>query len=739
MRLDYRTDKPCSALRRTIGSFLPVLIAVLLAAQSVAAAPAALKLPPLRPHKTDTPPLIDGVLDDAVWKLAPSETGFKTWRPDMGLDMHQNTFVYYAYDRENIYFAFRCYDTEPSKVKAAVSNRDNIFSDDWICINLDSFNDRQSLYALYVNPLGIQADSKFEANSEDFSVDVVWYSAGRIDAEGFAIEIRLPFKSIRYASNDPVEMGIIFERSISRFSESGTYPPLDRAQGLNFVTQTRALSFEGVRHYTLFELLPAVTYGRTSVAEEGALRAEPDRSDLSLTAKYGLTSQLILDGTVNPDFSQVEADAGQVDFNLRYALFYPEKRPFFLEGREKFAFAANRSGDPLGAVVHTRTIVNPYLGFKLNGKLGPKDTVASIYAMDELPEDSARDFAHFMIVRYKHALSEDSFLGGFLTGRFEGGHNNAVAGTDGQIRLTPAAAVGYHAFWSRTEPGAGAGARDGHAIGLNYSLQTRDWIINIYAQDLARDFETETGYLARNGISRLQAGFLPMLYPKSKFFLRVDPIVHFVEVRDKESGLWETTEQADLRFILPRSTSVLFGGKYSTEVFLGRRFGRSGMRVIAQSQILKQLSFSLNFNHGQKIRYVRDPYQGSGTDLSAEVSFQPSENFLFDLSSTYSNFTRSAGDVKEYDYTILRSLNTYQVNKYLFFRAIVEYNSFYKELMTDFLASFTYIPGTVIHAGYGSLYDKTEWNADERAYIPSDRFFEAKRGFFFKASYLWRL
>lgn len=731
--------------RRLLRALAGIAFAVLAAARLVppaAAAPSGPKLPPLRPHKAEIPPVIDGILDDAVWKVAPSEMGFKTWRPDMGKDMHQATVVYYAYDRENIYFAFRCFDTEPDKIKAAVSNRDNIFDDDWICINLDSFDDQQSLYALYVNPLGIQADSRFEANHEDYSVDIVWYSAGRIDDQGYTIEIRLPFKSIRYASTDPVAMGIIFERAISRYSESGTFPPLDRAQGLNFVTQTRGLRFEGVRHYTLLELLPAVTYGRTSVTEDGALRAEPVRSDLSLTAKYGLTSQLILDGTVNPDFSQVEADAGQVDFNQRYALFYPEKRPFFLEGREKFAFAANKEGDPLGAIVHTRTIVDPYLGFKLNGKLGPKDTVASIYAMDELPEGSARDFAHFTIVRYKHALSDDGFLGGFLTGRFENGHSNAVAGSDGQIRLTPAAAVGYHAFWSRTDPGAdggGGGARDGHAVGVSYGLQTRDWIINIYAQDIARDFETETGYLTRNGISRLQAGFLPMIYPKSKLFLRIDPIVHLTEVRDKESGLWETTEQADLRFILPRSTSLLFGGKHSTEVFLGRRFGRSGGRLIAASQILKQLSLVLRFNYGQKIRYVLDPFQGKGTDIIAEATFQPSENFLFDLTWTYSDFTRSADGAREYDYTILRSLNTYQVNKYLFFRAIAEYNSFYRELMTDLLASFTYIPGTVIHVGYGSLYDRTEWDAAARTYVRSDRFLEMKRGFFFKASYLWRL
>ena len=156
------------------------------------------KLQPLKPLRTDTPPVIDGVLDDPVWTQAPSETGFKTWRPDFGKDMHEKTVVYYAYDRENLYFAYRCYDSEPSKIKASITARDTINQDDWVCLNLDTFNDQQSLYALYVNPLGIQGDSRFEGGQEDFTVDVVWYSAGRIDAEGYTIEIRIPFKSIRY-------------------------------------------------------------------------------------------------------------------------------------------------------------------------------------------------------------------------------------------------------------------------------------------------------------------------------------------------------------------------------------------------------------------------------------------------------------------------------------------------------------------------------------------------------------
>lgn len=306
------------------------------------------KFPPLTPLRIETPPLIDGILDDPLWQKAPHETGFKTYHPDYGIEMKENTVVYYAYDRENLYFAFRCFDSQPDKIKASMTSRDAITSDDWICINLDSFNDHQSLSALYVNPMGIQGDSKFEAGVEDHTVDTVWYSSGRIDAEGYAVEIKIPFKSLRFSHKELVEMGIIFERKISRLSESGTYPPLDPAQGMNFLTQTRPLILHDIKHYTLFELLPALTFSQRSSLEEGELVIPKGQGELSLTTKYGITSRLILDGTYNPDFSHVEADAGQVDLNLRYALFFPEKRPFFLRGKREVQFCRKRGGGPFG-------------------------------------------------------------------------------------------------------------------------------------------------------------------------------------------------------------------------------------------------------------------------------------------------------------------------------------------------------------------------------------------------------
>jgi hypothetical protein len=189
-----------------------------------------------------------------------------------------------------------------------------------------------------------------------------------------------------------------------------------------------------VKHYRLVEILPAVTYANNSAIDQSTLKTVKDKGEFSLTGKYGITSHLVFGGTVNPDFSQVEADAGQVEFNQRYALYYEEKRPFFLEGRENFIFGGHTAGDPLEAIVHTRTIADPLVGLKLTGKIGKKNTLASIYAMDELPDNyQLGDYAHVGIFRYKRALTQDSFLGGFFSGRELEHSYNRVVGSDGRL------------------------------------------------------------------------------------------------------------------------------------------------------------------------------------------------------------------------------------------------------------------------------------------------------------------
>ena len=698
--------------------------------------------PPLQPLRTDIPPVIDGSLDDLIWKSAPSVTGFKTFAPDFGIDMPERTIVYMAYDRGNLYFGFKCFDRQPDKIKASISRRDTIRPDDWICINLDSFNDQQSLYALYINPLGIQTDSRYASGREDFSQDFVFFSAGQIDEEGYVVEVQIPFKSIRFANKQTVEMGVIFERRISRISTQGTYPALSPEKGMFFLTQMKSMVMHDIKHYTLLELLPAVTLNQRQYAEEGDLNITDRFSDLSLTAKYGITSKLILDATYNPDFSQVESDAGQVDVNLRYDLYFPEKRPFFLEGKESFNFGGSSSSDPLSEVVYTRNIVDPLAGIKMSGKIGTKDTIASLFSLDESPSytgdvDITGKYAMFSILRYKRALSEDSYLGVFFTSRDLKSHSNRLVGPDGQIRLSPSSILGFHLFYSQNKDDVESDNFSGHSLGLDYLYATRRLDISFGIKEISKNFDTETGYLTRTGLALINASVTPKFYPNSKVLQRIDTVIYSSQLKDQFSNIWETNNALLLNFLFLRSTRLALTANNSTEVYLDEKFNTSGWRVSGLSQFTKQFYLRLAYNYGKSIYYSKDPYQGKGSRASGQIIFQPSEKINLSVNLTYTDFFRDSDSLKIYDYTILRTRLTYQMNKYLTFRGIMEYNDYNKTLYTDFLVSFLYIPGTVIHLGYGSLYEKTQWMDGE--YRESDRFLEMERGLFFKVSYLWRL
>ncbi|MFQ5630974.1 MAG: DUF5916 domain-containing protein, partial [bacterium] len=537
----------------------------------------------VKPLRTDTPPAIDGKLDEPFWQNAPTVTGFKTFVPDYGIEMEHQTIVYQAYDRENLYFAFRCFDSEPDKIKTSVTRRDNVRPDDWVCINLDTFNDQQSLYAFYINPAGIQGDTRYANGREDPGIDVVWYSAGQIDEQGYTIEVQIPFKSIRFSNKERVEMGVIYERRVSRKSVQGTYPPLDPKQAMAFLTQMMPLEYTDVKHYKLLEVLPAVTYGRNQVREQDRLALADEDSDFSLTAKYGLTSDLILDGTYNPDFSQVESDAGQVDVNLRFALFFPEKRPFFLEGNENFNFAGS-AGGPLSAIVHTRTIADPVAGAKLSGKLSKKDFIAAIDALDDLQDLDGHnadegDYAHATIVRYKRALNRDSYIGAFYTGREQKDSFNRVFGPDGLLRINQSSVLTYHFFLSQNKELGEAGKHNGHALGVDYQHNTRNLSVSLGVQDLSNDFNTKTGFLTRTGISRARVFVSPKFYPKSKLFRRIDPRFSTTQVKDKPSSKYETDNDFSLLFILKGNSHALVGADYSTEIFLGEEFKTGGWRI----------------------------------------------------------------------------------------------------------------------------------------------------------------
>jgi hypothetical protein len=692
------------------------------------------------PLKTTAQPQIDGILNEEIWRTSRGFTDFITYMPDFDKPDKEKTVAYITYDDENVYFAFNCYDRKPNKIKTSIAARDKIRADDWVCINLDSNNDQQVLYTFYINPNGIQMDARHVGMNEDLGVDLVWESAGTIDDEGYNVEIRIPFKSLRYSREEPVQMGVILERRISRYSSQATYPARDPTMGIDFLLHNLKLNFHDIKHYTLFELLPAVTYSNTKIAREGGLKTDLDRSEVSLTSKLGISSDLIADFTYNPDCSQVEADAGQVEENQRYALYYPEKRSFFLEGNEHYGFAGSEADDPLKSIVHTRQIVDPEVGAKLAGKIGSRNHLATMYALDELPDEDTDDctnYAHFSILRYKRSFQDDNYLGVFYTGREEEKNYNRLAGTDGKVRLSKSSFIGYHGIVSFTKDSTDEKTGSERAAGITYRYSTRDTDLELGIHDITDNFQTRTGYVTRTGITRARIFYGPKYYPSKGSIKKFGPLFTGNITRDKPSKLDEYTVSPGLQLLLTRNSHITARYNYSTEIYLNRKFRTSGFSVETSSQIFKQLFVSLQYSGGKKIRYAEDPYQAKGNTLTSLTIFQPVVHFSTELSYTYSDLYGNETGEKVFDYHIVRSKNTYQINKYLFLRVIVEYDSYNKDLLSDYLVSFTYIPGTVIHFGYGAMYEKTRWNRQE--YIESNDFLETKRGFFFKGSYLLRL
>ncbi len=708
-------------------SFLPLTTPVFAAIETVKA------------FKVSNSPEIDGNLDEEVWKTAPSFTQFKSFIPDFGKALPQQTKAWLAYDEENLYFAFDCQDPEPDKIKANVSGRDQIIQDDWICLNIDSRFDQQGINAFYINPLGIQMDTRFDAGKEDASIDLVWYSAGKLNDHGYTVEVKIPLKSLRFSTSDPVSMGLLLERYVSRTGTHTGYPELDPSMGFNLLPQLMRVDYQGVKNYSLFEAIPAATYTYRDARVGDKLTKETRKPDLSLTLKYGITSDLILDAAVNPDFSQIESDAGQVDVNLRYELFYTEKRPFFLEGREKFNIGATQSSvvDPMYYLVHTRTIVNPIAGVKFTGNIDKKNSIALLYGADELTRDSSsmpRQFAHFPILRYKYNLKDDGYLGALYTGREAKGTSNRVAGTDAQIRINKSSMIEYNIFGSNTSDSISS--LNSHAEGLYFHSETRNLDYGISLKNIGKDFSVATGYINRTGITQGTALIKPVIYPESKIFRRFDFEFFGSGTYDQIYSMWETLNHASVLALIGGTTQLRVKYTLSDEVYLGQKFNTSGYQVNLTSRYRTWLSGSLSFRRAHAIYYAAEPSGGLSNRFTLSAVIQPWPKFQTTLSFVYSDFIRSGDQVSLYKYPIERLKLTYQFNKYLFIRGIVEYNGYYKSMLTDFLISFTYVPGTACYLGYGSLYEQTEQS--EPFFRGNLKPLEMQRGFFMKLSYLFR-
>src|SRR5688572_6738350 len=433
-----------------------------------------------RVSRAATPPKIDGVLDDAVWEtIAPMPTGqWRSYNPNRGDDMPEayRTEVRVTYDDRSIYFAFRCFDNEPDKIRTNVAKRDSAFSDDWIAISLDSAATGQAAYHLFSNPSASQMDAlNTSASGEQFDADMVWFSGANTTADGYVVELQIPLQTLRFSGGDEVKMNLVFFRKVSRIGYSYAWPEMRPGQWV-FDRPSRVI-FSNLQPRRLVELLPSVTYGINQQREAGSWGPADDKLTFGASGKLGITSGITLDGTINPDFSQVESDAFQVQVNQRYPVFFSEKRPFFMEGMGLFNIAGAGGDGNMRTAVHTRRIIDPIFGSKVTGTLG-KTTFGVLNAaddkpdpLDETPEHAERSKV-YTIARATYALRRSDYFGGIFTHTCHDGRDNMVAGGDLSLRLS--ATQNFDATFLSTRPDERLGpTTSGNSAQASYGYGTR--------------------------------------------------------------------------------------------------------------------------------------------------------------------------------------------------------------------------------------------------------------------------
>src|SRR5947207_2523711 len=413
------------------------------------------KSSPVRIPRFDHPPVIDGKLDDEVWKQAVKLKDFYQTTPGDNIAPSQPTEVFLGYDSRFLYVAFHCYD-DPSKVRANIAKRDDIFNDDYVGMLLDTFNDHRKAYELDFNPLGIQQDGLWQDPifNEDFNPDFVMESKGTLTPDGYTVEVAIPFKSLRYEAGKNKLWGVHVYRRIKRINnEFDSWMPIDRADYGWMSQEGHSSGLEGISTERTLELIPSLTVSETGkrkgtlspaqinsgLLDAGKFVNEPIKFDPGLTGKYGLTPNITLDFALNPDFEQIESDQLVVTANQRFPIFFPEKRPFFLEGVDIFNTAI--------AAVHTRTIVDPDLAVKLTGKVN-RNTFGLMVASDNAPGNYTAEERLFAdprlvdknanvgVLRLKHDIgSKDSFIGLLGTYRKFVDQYNELGGMDTRLRI----------------------------------------------------------------------------------------------------------------------------------------------------------------------------------------------------------------------------------------------------------------------------------------------------------------
>jgi hypothetical protein len=463
---------------------------------------------------TDQAIEIDGVIDEEAWKDATQIKINIETRPGENIEARVETVAYLVEDGESLFIAFDAKDPDPGAIRAFLRDRDSAFNDDFVGIVLDTYGDERRAFEFFVNPLGVQMDlTNDDINqNEDDSWDAIWDSAGKIGDEGYVVEMQIPLSQLRFSKQEGkqtwgVDLLRFYPREYRyRFSNNR----LDRNVNCYLCQFEKIQGLEGVEPSKDLEIVPTLTASQADSTDEPGvepLTSGEAKAEAGVSIRWGITPDLTANLAINPDFSQVEADAAQLDVNNQFALFFPEKRPFFLEGADYFR-------TPIRAVF-TRTVADPSVGAKLTGKRG-NNTFGVFAAQDEVtnlifPGAFGSDSTSLtqentsFVGRYSRSFGDSSSVGALVTGRDGDGYHNYVGGLDLRWKITDQHNIRLQHLQSDTEYPTEVvaefeqptGSFDGSASFASYDYDSRNWFGFLRHQSYSSGFRSDAGFVPR--------------------------------------------------------------------------------------------------------------------------------------------------------------------------------------------------------------------------------------------------
>ena len=705
---------------------------------------------------------IDGRLDEPAWQQAAKTTIDYEWFPGDNAKPPVETECYIAFSDRYLYVAFRAFDPEPEKIRAHLMDRDEVqtfVQDDHVSVMIDTFNDQRRAFQFRVNPLGVQADAIFSEidGIEDFSWDIIWKSAGRIDELGYVVEIALPFNQLRFAKGDggPATWGFEIGRSYPRsVRHRMTTNPRDQSNNCLLCQLTKVTGFQDLKPGLNLEIAPTLTLNRTDtrpIFPNGPIESGDENSELGLSARWSATPNLTFNATINPDFSQVEADTAQLAVNERFALFFPERRPFFLEGVDFFATRIN--------AVFTRTIADPSWGAKVTSKKG-KNLFGLFAANDRinnlvLPSNQGSSFASIDddvlngVMRYRRDVGKSSTVGLLYTGRDGDDYGNHVFGIDSLIRFNAKNDLAVQYLHSTTEyPDAFAIANgqpndefDGRAFVLDWNRVTRNLVVSLEYEGRDEQFRADSGFVPRVDYKRMLGIVRRNIWADDRdtWYQRLQFGVFGLRTDNWEGLLTDEYFSTFAEYNGPLQSSVELTLRRETTRAGGILFEElDGYEVESEIQPNGSIKLGLNYLNTKAVDFAN--IQPADLELwIPSIEWKAGRHFNVQLDHTRQTLDVAGGQLSQADLSQLKLVHQFNVR--MFVRAILQYQSIDRDpslfsfpvnaeddsLFSQLLFSYTLNPQSVIFAGYSDNQIGTDMIDLTRA----------NRTFFVKLGYAW--